>query len=151
MLVHLVAAPHDRLWRGGAISCSHVCVYSGPRSQLRSGATSKPATTPRLNRWRKSLSGYLALNVDASFSEDEHTESCGAIIRDSGGMFVAASTSKLEHVADIVSAESAALVEGLKLALTIGCNAIFIQMDNLVVVEALKLNTRHSHDLSTYT
>lgn len=72
-------------------------------------------TTPRLNRWRKSLSGYLALNVDASFSEDEHTGSCGAIIRDSGGMFVAASTSKLEHVADIVSAESAALVEGLKL------------------------------------
>lgn len=89
--------------------------------------------------------------MDASFSEDEHTGSCGAIIRDSGGMFVAASTSKLEHVADIVLAESAALVEGLKLALTIGCNAIFIQMDNLVVVEALKLNTRHSHDLSTYT
>lgn len=107
-------------------------------------AASKPATTPRLNCWKKPLSGFLALNVDASYSEDEHSGSCGAIIRDNGGMFVAASISKLEHVADIVSAESAALVEGLKLAHSIGCNSIFVQMDNLVVVEALKHNTGHS-------
>ena len=86
----------------------------------------------------------LALNVDAAFSENEHTGSCGAIVRDSGGMFVAASTSILEHVVDIVSAESAALVEGLKLALNIGCNSILVQMDNLVVVEALNLNTGYS-------
>lgn len=107
-------------------------------------AASKSATTPRLECWRKPLSGYLALNVDAAFSENEHTGLCGAIIRDSGGMFVAASTSKLMHVADIVSTNSAALVEGLKQALSIVCNALFIQMDNLVVIEALKLNTGHS-------
>lgn len=82
--------------------------------------------------------------MDASFSEDDHNGSCGAIIRDCGGMFVVASMSKLEHVADIVSAEVAALVEGLKLALRIGCNAIFIQMDNLVVVEALNHNIGYS-------
>ena len=59
-------------------------------------------------------------------------------------MFVAASTAKLEHVADIVSAEAAALVEGLKLAHSIGCNSLLVQMDNLVVVEALKFNSGYS-------
>lgn len=82
------------------------------------------------------------MNVDASFTEDDHTGSCGAIIRDSRGMFVGASTLGLAHVADIVSGESAALVEGLKLALNIGCNSIFIQMNNMIVVEAL--NTGYS-------
>ncbi|XBH73973.1 hypothetical protein VPH35_101004 [Triticum aestivum] len=107
-------------------------------------ATAKPANTPRVNHWRRPMSGSLALNVDASFFEIEHTGSCGAIVRDIGGMFVAASTSKLEHVADVVSAESAALVEGLKLALNIGCNSILVQMDNLMVVEVLNLNTGYS-------
>lgn len=37
-----------------------------------------------------------------------------------------------------------ALVEGLKLALSIGCNFIVVQMDNLVVVEALISNIKHS-------
>lgn len=87
---------------------------------------------PRLNQWKKPLSGQAALNVDASFTEDDHTGSCGAIIRDSRGMFVGASTLGLAHVADIVSGESAALVEGLKLALNIGCNSIFIQMNNMI-------------------
>jgi hypothetical protein len=51
---------------------------------------------------------------------------------------------ELEHVATIVSAEVDALVEVHKLALQIGCNKIFIQMDNLVVVEALNHNTGYS-------
>lgn len=97
-----------------------------------------------MNNWRKPLTGQLALNVDASFFEDDYSGSCGAIIRDHRGMFIAASTSKLEHVPDIISAEAAALVEGLKLALNIGCNSIYIQMDNLVIVEALKQNTGYS-------
>ena len=87
---------------------------------------------------------FLVLNVDASYLEDDHTGACGAIIKDVGGMFVAVSTAKILHVADIVSAESAVLVEGLKLAISIGCNVVFVQMDNLVVVEALNHNARHS-------
>ena len=46
-----------------------------------------------------------------------------------------------KYVPDIVSAESGALVEELKLAQNIGCNFIVVQMDNLIVVEALKFNT----------
>ena len=51
-----------------------------------------------MNNWRKPLTGQLALNVDASFVEEDYSGSCGAIIRDHRGMFIAASTSKLEHV-----------------------------------------------------
>ena len=43
-----------------------------------------------------------------------------------------------------MSAEAAALVEGLKLAHNIGCNSLLVQMDNLVVVEALKFNSGYS-------
>ena len=58
-------------------------------------------------------------------------------------MFIGTSTEKIEHVADIVSAEAATLVEGLKLAQKIGCNSVLVQMDNMVVVESLKFNTGH--------
>ena len=75
------------------------------------------------------------------FLEGDHSVACGAVVRDSTGLFTRASTSKSEHVADIVSAEAAALAEGLKLAQSIDCNFILVQVDNLVVVEALKSNT----------
>ena len=59
-------------------------------------------------------------------------------------MFVGAATTKIEHVADVVSAEAAALVEGLKLASSIDANSILVQMDNLVIVEAIQQNIGHS-------
>lgn len=107
-------------------------------------AASKPKSAPRLNCCRRPMAGQLAINVDAAFSPDDNTGACGAIIRDSGGQFIAAATAKLEHVADVVSAEAAALVEGLKLANIIGCNSILVQMDNLTVVQALQQNSGQS-------
>lgn len=83
----------------------------------------------------------MILNTDASFLEEDHSGSCGAVIRDHAGGFVAASTAKLDHVADVVVAESAALAEGLKLALSLGINSIIARLDNQVVVDALKHNT----------
>ena len=63
---------------------------------------------------------------------------------DSSGIFVGAAMAKLEHVADVVSAEASALVEGLKLASSIDANSILVQMDNLVIVEAIQQNIGHS-------
>ena len=65
----------------------------------------------RQKLWRKPMLGQLILNVDAAFSEEENTGACGTIIRDSRGMFMGAATAKLEHVADVVAAEAAALGE----------------------------------------
>ena len=75
------------------------------------------------------------MNVDAAFSEDTYSGACGAIIRDNRGFFVAASTAKLEHVADVLLAEAAALVEGLKLANTVGSNSLLVQTNSLILVE----------------
>lgn len=110
------------------VSCRYICVNA--------------ASSPR-RRWWSLENALLVLNVDASFVDD-HLGSCGAIVRDHTGAFIGASTAKLEHVADIVSAEAAALVEGLKLAQSLGWNFILVQMDNLVLVEDLNLSMGHS-------
>uniref|UniRef100_A0A453I2W9 RNase H type-1 domain-containing protein n=1 Tax=Aegilops tauschii subsp. strangulata TaxID=200361 RepID=A0A453I2W9_AEGTS len=67
----------------------------------------------------------MVLNVDASFSKD-YSGSCGAVIRDHLSAFIGASTAKLEHVANTLSAQAAALVEGLKLALQLGINSLLV-------------------------
>lgn len=74
-------------------------------------AAVKKVLTPRINKWTRPLLSQLVLNTDASFLEDEHTGSCGAIIRDHSGFFIVASTTKLEHVGDVETAEVATLLE----------------------------------------
>ena len=71
--------------------------------------------------------------------------SCGAIVRDHRGNFIAASTSRLEHVADVVYAEAGALLEGLKLLQSMGCNNVLVRMDNsLWLMLYIHLNEGHS-------
>lgn len=89
---------------------------------------------PSPNQWRKALVGQTIVNVDASFSDRDFSGSCGAVIRDHAGAFLAAATAKLTHVPAVVSAEAAALYEGLKLATRMGCNNLLVQMDNTTVV-----------------
>lgn len=45
---------------------------------------------------------------------------------------------------DVVSAEAAALFEGLKQATRLGCNNILLRMDNVTVVEALNEDEGYS-------
>ncbi|XBH96612.1 hypothetical protein VPH35_086967 [Triticum aestivum] len=59
-------------------------------------------------------------------------------------MFVCAATAKLDHVPDAFTVEATALVEGLKLANSVGCSSILVQMDCLNLVETLQQNTGHS-------
>ena len=54
--------------------------------------------------------------MDASYNSDRGTGSTGAIIRDSSGSFIAASSCFIEHVVDASMAEVIALREGLLLA-----------------------------------
>lgn len=92
-------------------------------------ARGKVAQPQRINKWRPSLEGQLILNVDASFSELDYTGASGAVIRDNRGRFIKAATARLYHVPDVVSAEAAALLEGLKLLRSTGCNNAVIRMD----------------------
>ena len=67
--------------------------------------------------WTKPLQGFVKLNVDASFDADDLRGTTGAVLRDWHGSFIAACNSKLDFVFDALSAETAALKQGLKLAL----------------------------------
>ena len=58
--------------------------------------------------------------------------------------FISASTAKLEHVADVVSVEATALLEGFKLVQISGCNNLMVRLDNSIVVQALNSNEGHS-------
>lgn len=107
-------------------------------------AAGKQTTEPRWNTWPIILAAQQVLNLDASFFEDLHSGSCGAIVRDHRCNFIAASTSQLEHVADDVSAEAAALLEGLKSLQSMGCHNVFVRMDNSIMVHAIRLNEGHS-------
>jgi hypothetical protein len=80
-------------------------------------AAGKQTTTPRRNTWPIILAAQQVLNVDASFFEDLHSGSCGAIVRD--------------H-------------EGLKLLQSMGCHNVLVRMDNSIVVDAIHLNEGHS-------
>uniref|UniRef100_A0A8I7B4L5 RNase H type-1 domain-containing protein n=1 Tax=Hordeum vulgare subsp. vulgare TaxID=112509 RepID=A0A8I7B4L5_HORVV len=90
------------------------------------------------------MTGQKILNVDAFYSENDFTGACGAVIRNNRGGFIRAATARLDHVPDVVSAEAAALLEGLKLVESTGCNNLLVRMDNLTVVQALHNNEGHS-------
>ncbi|SPT20248.1 unnamed protein product [Triticum aestivum] len=107
-------------------------------------ARGKVAQPQRINKWRPSLEGQLILNVDVSFSELDYTGASGTIIRDNRGRFIKAAIARLYHVPDVVLAEAVALLEGLKLLQSTGCNNDVIRMDSLTMVEALQNNEGHS-------
>jgi hypothetical protein len=78
---------------------------------------------------RKPLEGYLMINVDGAFDETKGPRGSAAVIRDTGGAFIAAAHSFIPHVLDAPSAEAETLRDGLLLAQQIGCNCVEIQSD----------------------
>jgi ribonuclease HI len=61
----------------------------------------------------------------------------GAVIRDSGGNFIAASCDYKEHAIDASTMEAMALLSGLRLAEGIGCHSIIVESDSMEVVDAM--------------
>ena len=79
----------------------------------------------------------MKLNVDASFHEENRSGATGAIIRDTKGEFVAASSSFLANVDSVVMAKAIAMREGLELAIRLGCNKVMSESDSTEVIEAM--------------
>ena len=86
--------------------------------------------------WKKPPEGKIMVNVDASFADG--MGSTGVVVRDSGGGFVAASTSFLQSVLDAPMAEAYALKEGLCLVNQIGCTNFILQSDCQEVIDIIK-------------
>ena len=100
------------------------------------------ANSPRprvhLGGWMRPRTGYVKLNVDASFDQDLLEGSAGAVIRDHKGKFIAAANEKLRVCYDAFTAEAIAIRFGLNLARTTGCSKVEVNSDNSDVVEALR-------------
>jgi len=88
--------------------------------------------------WRKPAEGYLMLNIDASYDENGGCGSTGAIIRDSSGGMIAASSTFIPYLVDAPMAEAFALKEGLMLAQYIGGNRLIVRSDCIEVVDIMK-------------
>jgi hypothetical protein len=75
----------------------------------------KPACRDK-EAWKCPPEGFLKINVDAAYSEEEGRGSAGVVIRDYRGKFIAAQSKSLPFVADSMMAEAYALRERLYLA-----------------------------------
>jgi ribonuclease HI len=84
--------------------------------------------------WEKPRSSFLKLNVDATFSVDDMSGAVGAVIRDAHGNFVIASSKFLQNVSSPAMAEAQAMLHGLELANSIGCNALEAESDSIEVI-----------------
>lgn len=103
-------------------------------------AVSKPNPVDRQKTWKRVQTGMQILNVDAAFTAEDHTGACGMVVRDHDGGFIAAATTQMTHVADVISAEAEAMRQGIMFIRGLGCDKIMIQSDSLIVTDALKLN-----------
>jgi ribonuclease HI len=86
-----------------------------------------------------SLPGHMKVNVDGSFHHDSHAGSIGAVIQNSNGDFVAASTVFLPHIMFRAAAEAMAMREGLSLVNRIGCTNVIMESDSTETIEACVL------------
>ena len=76
--------------------------------------------------------------MDASFDADSGTGGTGAIIRNSMGGFIAASSSHIPFAEDAATAEARGLKDGLILANNIGCKKVEIRADCMEVIEVMQ-------------
>jgi hypothetical protein len=74
------------------------------KAQLKNSAAN-------VNRWTRPEPRYLKLNVDASFNLEEMSGAAGAVLRDYGGKFRAASCTMIPHVPSVEMSESIAIRE----------------------------------------
>ena len=73
--------------------------------------------------------------MDAAFSAEEKTGVSGVIVRNNQGIFMAGGSTFIPHVPSAEMAEALAMLHGLKLALSLGCNNKEVESDNSEVIQ----------------
>ena len=81
--------------------------------------------------------GSVKLNVDASVDEDLGSRALGAIVRDAGGIFIAAVVSYKQHALDVPSMEALAMLLGLRLAHNLGIHDLKVASDSMEIVNSI--------------
>jgi hypothetical protein len=96
--------------------------------------------TPNRIQWEKPGVHELKVNIDGSFFSDSHSRSVAAAIRNSEGVFLAASSIFIPNVSSAAASEALVMMEGLALANRCGCNNVIMESDSMETVDACSGN-----------
>ncbi|CAN0904399.1 TNF receptor-associated factor homolog 1b, partial [Linum grandiflorum] len=121
------------------VEVAHRCDYwvalissSWKTGQLGREAPSLGGQT-QLIGWRPGDEGWFTLSTDGSFRSPTKVAAAGGLIRDDSGRFVKAFAANLGRCS-ITRAEMRAIVDGLKLAWTLGIRRIRVQSDSRTAI-----------------
>lgn len=97
----------------------------------------RSSSSQRLVKWNPPEKGWVRLNTDGSCCRSSLLASCGGLIRDENGVWKGGFARKVGSCL-ILEAELWGLVEGLKLAWSLGFRCVEVEMDSLVAVNLVK-------------
>ncbi|CAN1842764.1 Putative ribonuclease H protein At1g65750 [Linum perenne] len=98
----------------------------------------------QLIAWRPGEEGWFTLNTDGSRISQSGATAIGGIIRDSTGKLVRAFCANVGNCS-ITRAELRAIVEGLKLAWSLGIKKVAVQSDSAAAVAMLQAGAHSTH------
>jgi hypothetical protein len=100
----------------------------------------KPASVAPVVRgsWHAPESGWIKVNMDASFIMAIQSGSGGVVIRNDHGELLQATANHYEHVPDVLTAEALAARDGLLLARACGFMKVVLEGDNISLVNLLR-------------
>ncbi|CAN1293173.1 Putative ribonuclease H protein At1g65750 [Linum perenne] len=123
--------------------------YSSSWKSLQvSRETPSIARQAHLIGWRPAEEDWFSLNSDGSLTRNLDKSAAGGVIRDANGRFVVAFAANL-GVCSIMRAELRGIIEGIRLAWSMGIRKLRIQTDSKAAVEMLsKFNTQNNQHAS---
>ncbi|CAN0874988.1 Putative ribonuclease H protein At1g65750 [Linum grandiflorum] len=94
--------------------------------------------------WRPDDEGWFTLSTDGSLRSPQREAAAGGVIRDDRGSFVKSFTMNLS-CCSITRAEMRGIVEGLKLAWSLGIRKIRVQSDSTAAIAILSKGSSLDH------
>ncbi|CAN1129044.1 Putative ribonuclease H protein At1g65750 [Linum perenne] len=129
----------------------NLVLSSWKTNQLGREAPGKARQT-QLIAWRPGDEGCFILNTDGSRYSHSGSTATGGLIRDSGGRFIQAFTANIGDCS-ITRAELTAIVQGMKLAWSLGIRRIIVQSDSCTAISILSraaLDNQHAALVSDF-
>jgi hypothetical protein len=114
----------------GTRCCAKIRVEVDGRLRIPQATTIGGAGEAKINSMGQAGGCWLKVNTDAGFDQMACTKSSRVVIRDEGGLVVAATTRWFDDVSDTLTAEALGAKEGLELAQEIGAKRIILEVDN---------------------
>ena len=92
------------------------------------------------SRWTSPLLGVFKINVDGATSEDGRNSSVGAVIRDFGGVVLAACSKFLQGQFSVEEVEALTMEAGILLARDMKLSQIIVESDAISIVNSVNEN-----------